>query len=75
MELKATEKLYNIKAQAAGILGNAGDKLNEAVGRIYAYLPNGDIPGMKPAGAGSYGDMPVSYTHLDVYKRQLQNTC
>ena len=32
--------------------------------------------GLKIAGdAGTINEVPVSYTHLDVYKRQVRNTC
>ena len=38
--------------------------------RIVAHMVQGLSVGPAAPSTGAYGEMPVSYTHLDVYKRQ-----
>ena len=39
---------------------------------FFAYAPATDVTYVAPTGAGWPGFTSVSYTHLDVYKRQVQ---
>ena len=48
--------------------------MGEAIKNRYEFVVLFDVENGNPNGDPDAGNMPVSYTHLDVYKRQIKKS-